>query len=151
MNRWFILPLVPVSFITFVEVIIQSRSSRSLEVSSSVHSGTQQFYLNHTDDIISMAVHNGGKHGNIVASGQIGENPTIHVWNPQTIKTLSVLSGKHKKGQKLRERERECSIEQTFISFSRCLLVEFLGQRQTVTLARCRCTIHHCCLALGRR
>lgn len=61
--------------------------------------GTQKFYLKHTDDIISMAVHNGEKYKNIVASGQIGENPTIHVWNPQTQQTLSVLSGKHKRGK----------------------------------------------------
>ena len=60
--------------------------------------GTQKFYTNHTDDIISMAVHNGEKYGNIVASGQIGENPTIHIWDAQTRKTLSVLSGKHKRG-----------------------------------------------------
>ncbi|CAF1210286.1 unnamed protein product [Rotaria sordida] len=63
-----------------------------------IRRGTQKFYLKHTDDIISMAVHHGGKHGNIVASGQIGENPTIHIWNPQSIKTLSVLSGKHRRG-----------------------------------------------------
>jgi microtubule-associated protein-like 6 len=45
-----------------------------------------------------MAVHNGEKYGNIVASGQIGENPTIHIWDAKTRKTLSVLSGKHKRG-----------------------------------------------------
>lgn len=45
-----------------------------------------------------MAVYNGGKDKNIIASGQIGENPTIHIWNAQTRKTLSVLSGKHKRG-----------------------------------------------------
>ncbi|CAF3682759.1 unnamed protein product [Rotaria sp. Silwood1] len=63
-----------------------------------VRRGTQKFYKKHTDDIISMAVYNGEKHGNIVASGQIGENPTIHIWNAQTRETLSVLSGKHKRG-----------------------------------------------------
>ena len=68
--------------------------------------GTQQFYLKHTDDIISMAVHNGDEHKNIVASGQIGENPTIHIWDAQTRTTRSVLSGKHKRG-KLRENNEE--------------------------------------------
>ncbi|CAF2961159.1 unnamed protein product [Rotaria sp. Silwood2] len=63
-----------------------------------IRRGIQKFYLKHTDDIISMAVHYGEKYGNIVASGQIGENPTIHIWDPQTVKTLSVLSGKHKRG-----------------------------------------------------
>jgi hypothetical protein len=46
-----------------------------------------------------MAVHNGEKNGNIVASGQIGENPTIHIWEAQSRRTLSVLSGKHKRGE----------------------------------------------------
>ncbi|UJR16486.1 hypothetical protein I4U23_003389 [Adineta vaga] len=63
-----------------------------------IREGTQKFYTKHTDDIISMAVYNGNKYGNIVASGQIGENPTIHIWEAQTRKTLSVLSGKHKRG-----------------------------------------------------
>ncbi len=45
-----------------------------------------------------MAVHYGDKRKNIIASGQIGENPTIHIWDPQTRRTLSVLSGKHKRG-----------------------------------------------------
>ncbi|CAF3520544.1 unnamed protein product [Rotaria sp. Silwood1] len=63
-----------------------------------IRRGTQKFYLKHTDDIISMAVHNGEENGNIVASGQIGENPTIHIWNPRTLKTISVLSGKHRRG-----------------------------------------------------
>ncbi|UJR29986.1 hypothetical protein I4U23_017533 [Adineta vaga] len=63
-----------------------------------IRQGTQKFYLKHTDDIISMAVHTGEKYKNIVASGQIGENPTIHVWDAQTRRTISVLSGKHKRG-----------------------------------------------------
>jgi hypothetical protein len=64
-----------------------------------IRQGTQKFYTKHTDDIISMAVYNGEKYGNIVASGQIGENPTIHIWEAQTRKTRSVLSGKHKRGK----------------------------------------------------
>ena len=64
-----------------------------------IRQGTQRFYLKHTDDIISMAVHTGDKYKNIVATGQIGENPTIRIWDPQTQRTLSVLSGKHKRGR----------------------------------------------------
>jgi len=48
-----------------------------------------------------MAVYSGEKYKNIVASGQIGENPTVHVWDAQTRRTLSVLSGKHKHGENL--------------------------------------------------
>ena len=90
--------LVLVLFIIFVKVgsgVVTRPSVRTVE---EMRLGTQKFYLKHTDDIISMAVHTGDKHGNIVASGQIGENPTIHVWNPQTRNTISVLSGRHKRG-----------------------------------------------------
>jgi len=55
--------------------------------------------LKHTDDIISMAVHHGPTR-DIVASGQIGENPTIHIWDAKTMKTISILSGKHKRGER---------------------------------------------------
>lgn len=64
-----------------------------------IRNGTQRFYLKHTDDIISMAVHNGPTR-DIVASGQIGENPTIHIWDAKTMKTISILSGKHKRGER---------------------------------------------------
>ena len=59
----------------------------------------QEFYLEHTDDIISLAVNpNSKKIKNVVATGQNGENPTIHVWDAITKNTLSILSDFHQKG-----------------------------------------------------
>ncbi|CAF0889090.1 unnamed protein product [Brachionus calyciflorus] len=53
----------------------------------------QSFYLQHTDDIISLAVNENPKFKNIVATGQIGKSPTIHIWNALTKETQSILSG----------------------------------------------------------
>lgn len=52
---------------------------------------TQQQYLGHTDDIVSLAVHPNGR---IVATGQMGKEPTIHVWDaeaPEGEQLLAVL------------------------------------------------------------
>ena len=40
----------------------------------------------HNDDILSIAVH---PNRNIVASGQVGKNPSICVWDSKTMKTLA--------------------------------------------------------------
>ncbi|KAI3380118.1 hypothetical protein SNEBB_001204 [Seison nebaliae] len=58
----------------------------------------QEFYLEHTDDIICLAVNYRSKYENIVATGQIGVDAQIHVWNTATMKQLSILQGFHKKG-----------------------------------------------------
>ena len=39
---------------------------------------TQRFYMGHNDDITAMAVH---PNRTIVATGQVGRKPTIHLWN----------------------------------------------------------------------
>lgn len=61
-------------------------------------SGQQSFYTEHTDDIICLAINEHPKFKGIVATGQIGNEPEINVWNSNTLKTLSVLRGKHRKG-----------------------------------------------------
>jgi hypothetical protein len=81
-----------------------------------------------------MAVHNGDKHGNIVASGQIGENPTIHIWNPQTRKTLSVLSGKHKRG-KFRSIFLPSQIKSK--NLFRSLFIKFFNKWKTLIISGC--------------
>eukprot|EP00111_Clytia_hemisphaerica_P009365 TCONS_00027488-protein len=58
----------------------------------------QTFYLEHTDDIICMCSNQNPKFKNIVATGQIGTNPTIHVWQTTNKQTLSIIQGFHKKG-----------------------------------------------------
>ncbi|XP_012942464.1 echinoderm microtubule-associated protein-like 6 isoform X2 [Aplysia californica] len=61
-------------------------------------SGTQSFYLEHSDDIICLDINQHPKFKNIVATGQIGNNPSIHVWDAASKETLSVIQGGHSKG-----------------------------------------------------
>ena len=60
--------------------------------------GEQSFYREHTDDIISLAINHNPKFKNIVATGQIGVDPEIHVWDAMSKQTLSTLKGFHKIG-----------------------------------------------------
>ena len=62
------------------------------------NSGNQSFYLEHTDDIICLAANLHSKFKNIVASGQIGNPPSIHVWDAVTKETKSILRGGHSRG-----------------------------------------------------
>lgn len=57
---------------------------------------TQKFYLQHDDDIISLCIND--KYKNTVATGQIGQKAQIHIWDVNTMETLSILSGLHTQG-----------------------------------------------------
>uniref|UniRef100_A0A8B9KIZ0 EMAP like 6 n=1 Tax=Astyanax mexicanus TaxID=7994 RepID=A0A8B9KIZ0_ASTMX len=60
--------------------------------------GTQSFYLEHTDDILCLTVNQHPKYKNIIATGQIGTTPSIHVWDAMSKQTLSILRCCHAKG-----------------------------------------------------
>uniref|UniRef100_A0A3P8UFH2 EMAP like 6 n=1 Tax=Cynoglossus semilaevis TaxID=244447 RepID=A0A3P8UFH2_CYNSE len=60
--------------------------------------GTQSFYLEHTDDILCLTVNQHPKYQNIIATGQIGIAPSIHIWDAMTKQTLSILRCSHAKG-----------------------------------------------------
>lgn len=60
--------------------------------------GSQSFYLKHTDDIICLDVNQHPKMKNVIATGQIGTNPSVHVWDSVTKETLSIIQGNHSKG-----------------------------------------------------
>ncbi|ESO87658.1 hypothetical protein LOTGIDRAFT_166239 [Lottia gigantea] len=60
--------------------------------------GSQSFYLEHTDDIICLDVNQHPKFKNVIATGQIGNQPSVHVWDAVTKKTLSIIRGVHSKG-----------------------------------------------------
>jgi microtubule-associated protein-like 6 len=49
---------------------------------------TQKFMFEHNDDIISMAVHK-----KYVATGQVGSQPIICIWDCDTMETYAVLQG----------------------------------------------------------
>uniref|UniRef100_G3PCL9 EMAP like 6 n=1 Tax=Gasterosteus aculeatus aculeatus TaxID=481459 RepID=G3PCL9_GASAC len=64
----------------------------------SLSTGTQSFYLEHTDDILSLTANQHPKYKNVIATGQIGTTPTIHVWDAMSKQTLSILRCPHAKG-----------------------------------------------------
>uniref|UniRef100_A0AAR2KFA6 HELP domain-containing protein n=1 Tax=Pygocentrus nattereri TaxID=42514 RepID=A0AAR2KFA6_PYGNA len=67
-------------------------------VIQNLSAGTQSFYLEHTDDILCLTVNQHPKYQNIIATGQIGLAPSIHVWDAMSKQTLSVLRCSHAKG-----------------------------------------------------
>ncbi|XP_016101621.1 echinoderm microtubule-associated protein-like 5 [Sinocyclocheilus grahami] len=56
---------------------------------------TQRFYLGHDDDILCLAIH---PIKDYVATGQVGRDSSIHVWETEFLKPLSVLKGFHQFG-----------------------------------------------------
>ena len=55
----------------------------------------QRFFDMHTDDVLSLAMHPQGK---VVATGEIGRTPKIIVWDTDTMESLAILKGFHKRG-----------------------------------------------------
>ena len=62
----------------------------------------------------------------MVASGQIGNEPTVHVWNSETKETLSILQTSHSVGV--------CSVN--FSCTGKLLLTVGLDDHHTVTVWR---------------
>ncbi|XP_037397929.1 echinoderm microtubule-associated protein-like 5 isoform X4 [Pygocentrus nattereri] len=56
---------------------------------------TQRFYLGHDDDILCLAIH---PLKDYVATGQVGRDSSIHIWETEFLKPLSVLRGFHQFG-----------------------------------------------------
>ena len=55
----------------------------------------QTFYNHHTDDILCLSLH---PIKNFAATGQVGRDPAIHVWDIDKMNTLSILKGEHTRG-----------------------------------------------------
>lgn len=55
----------------------------------------QKYYSSHDDDILCLALH---PTSDYVATGQIGRDPSIHVWDSDSMECLSVLQGEHYRG-----------------------------------------------------
>jgi WD40 repeat protein len=56
----------------------------------------QRFYIQHEKEVLSCAVSN--VDGGYVASGELGNEPAIHVWNSHSLECLKVLKGIHSTG-----------------------------------------------------
>lgn len=67
-------------------VVISILMSQSL---LHVLTGTQSFYLEHTDDILCLTVNQHPKYQNVIATGQIGESPNeLHIIERQSVSFL---------------------------------------------------------------
>ncbi|XP_072221520.1 echinoderm microtubule-associated protein-like 5 isoform X3 [Leuresthes tenuis] len=56
---------------------------------------TQRFYMGHDDDILCLAIH---PLKDFVATGQVGRDSSVHIWDTETLKPMSVLKGFHQLG-----------------------------------------------------
>uniref|UniRef100_H2YU32 Uncharacterized protein n=1 Tax=Ciona savignyi TaxID=51511 RepID=H2YU32_CIOSA len=89
-------------------------------------SGQQSFYLEHTDDIICLSVNQHPKFPNVIATGQIGSNPTIHIWDAGSKQSVSILKGFHVNGV--------CSVN--FSASGKLLLSVGLDEQHSVAVWR---------------
>ncbi|XP_040207585.1 echinoderm microtubule-associated protein-like 6 isoform X1 [Rana temporaria] len=80
---------------------------------------SQRLYLGHNDDILSLAIH---PTKDYVATGQIGRDAAIHVWDTQTLKCLSLLKGQHQRGV--------CALD--FSADGKCLVSIGLDDNHTI-------------------
>jgi WD40 repeat protein len=53
----------------------------------------QRLYLGHEQQVISVAVST--EDGSILASGELGHVPAIHVWSRKSLETINVIKGMH--------------------------------------------------------
>lgn len=87
---------------------------------------TQSFYLEHNDDIVCLALNPSPKATNVVATGQIGKNAPVHVWDINTKQTYSILQGAHSVGV--------CSVD--FNHSGKLLVTVGLDSKHSVTVWR---------------
>lgn len=57
----------------------------------------QRHFIHHTDDITCLASH---PERNIIATGEVGRRPVIHVWNATTVELIVSIQGDLEKGVK---------------------------------------------------
>lgn len=59
---------------------------------------TQQYFISHTDIILCLKLFHDHDGKTIVATGELGLHPAVHVWDCDSKKILSTLKGFHKNG-----------------------------------------------------
>jgi microtubule-associated protein-like 6 len=63
-----------------------------------VYQHSQRFFVEHSDLIVSMKLFNTPQGNTIVATGEVGKRPAIHVWDAETLMPISTLRGFHRNG-----------------------------------------------------
>ena len=66
--------------------------------------GLQRYFTDHSDDVVSIAVH---PEGLLVATGQLGKTPRIIVWNAETTEAVQTLQGFHHRAVSLLQFSRD--------------------------------------------
>jgi WD40 repeat protein len=56
----------------------------------------QRFYVQHEQEVISCAVSN--IDAGLVATGELGKEPAVHIWNSHSLECLKILKGIHMVG-----------------------------------------------------
>jgi WD40 repeat protein len=51
-------------------------------------------YTHHAGEVSCLGVH---PEGDVIATGEFGKGPAIHVWDVRALKTLAVLKGMHRR------------------------------------------------------
>ena len=69
--------------------------SAALGIVLNRETGKQRFYMEHTDDVISLTLH---PTKDIAASGQVDRDPAIHIWDVTDLKSISIFQGVHERG-----------------------------------------------------
>ncbi|XP_041098083.1 echinoderm microtubule-associated protein-like 5, partial [Polyodon spathula] len=82
---------------------------------------TQRFYLGHDDDILCLAIH---PLKDYIATGQVGRDSSIHIWDSEMLKTLSILKGHHQYGV--------CALD--FSADGKCVASVGLDDNHTIVL-----------------
>ena len=85
---------------------------------------TQSFFLEHSDDIIALALNRCERFSSVVATGQIGKTAPVFVWDYVSKETLSILHGAHEVGV--------CSVD--FSCNGKLLLTVGLGPSHSVAV-----------------
>lgn len=52
--------------------------------------------MQHEAEILSLAVSN--QSGDLIATGELADQPKIHIWNSRTLENYVILKGLHKRG-----------------------------------------------------
>eukprot|EP01042_Synura_sphagnicola_P001496 gene1496-1726_t len=63
-----------------------------------LHKGTQAHFIEHTDVVMCIKVFLNEQGNTLVASGESGVRPSIHIWDCQSREILSTLKGFHRNG-----------------------------------------------------
>lgn len=76
-------------------VVLAGRAGEGSGDNSRSGDVAQRWYRGHKGEVSCLACHPDGE---LVASGETGRRPGIHLWHAETLQTVAILQGLHKRG-----------------------------------------------------